>query len=262
MNEKQFIKKWFGVDPHTLSEKRLVEYKDDRFVMYEKGGFVKIYQSPDDDNDTHNGMRFKVIRRAKVGEVDLEALPIWLIEFENGETAYCYAEEICKIAKRMIHTVEVTCGSKEINGYGEVSSYDTGGSASDGCYFKDAAAFLSGKGICYIGENAYDDMMIEICDIEAVHCFGKMNTQTFRRRRREIFRDYGWTRKDFIDMCGGPGFEKVAEFIFNDLSWEEPTTLFDEFSFTPEDLKLFGLTREQVLKVWGEERLDDDTPES
>ena len=42
-------------------------------------------------------MRFEVIRRATEEECDLEAMPLWLIRFENGDEAYCYPEEICKI---------------------------------------------------------------------------------------------------------------------------------------------------------------------
>jgi hypothetical protein len=42
-------------------------------------------------------MKFEVIRRATIGECDLEAMPIWFVRFENGDEAYCYPEEIAKL---------------------------------------------------------------------------------------------------------------------------------------------------------------------
>ena len=45
-------------------------------------------------------MKFEVVRRANLNEVDLEAMPMWFIRFENGDEAYCYPEEICKAEHR------------------------------------------------------------------------------------------------------------------------------------------------------------------
>lgn len=97
MTEQEFQSKWDGVNIDELSEDRFREFKQDCFDLYEATGFLDTFDSPYDDHGEHNGMPFKVLRRAKEGECDLEAMPLWLIEFENGDTAYCYPEEITKL---------------------------------------------------------------------------------------------------------------------------------------------------------------------
>ena len=100
MTEKEFDKKWKDADPDKLSNEELRQFKQDRFEMYEQDGFLDTFDSPYDEQGEHNGMKFKVVRRATSEECDLEAMPLWLVEFENGDTAYCYPEEICKAEKR------------------------------------------------------------------------------------------------------------------------------------------------------------------
>lgn len=100
MTEKEFNKKWNGADPDKLSDEELLQFKQDCFAMYEQAGFLDTFDSPYDEQGEHNGMTFKVVRRATTEECDLEAMPLWLVEFENGDTAYCYPEEICKAEKR------------------------------------------------------------------------------------------------------------------------------------------------------------------
>lgn len=97
MTKKEFDQKWGKVDVDTLSDAEFAQFKQDCFEMYEQTGFNEKFDSPYDDEHEHNGMAFKVIRRATTEECDLEAMPLWFIEFENGDTAYCYPEEICKI---------------------------------------------------------------------------------------------------------------------------------------------------------------------
>lgn len=97
MDEKQFNEKWGNVNADNLTEKQLEMFKHDCFQMYEQTGFIERFNSPYDENSEHNGMKFRVIRRATRQECDLESMPLWLIEFENGHTAYCYPEEICTI---------------------------------------------------------------------------------------------------------------------------------------------------------------------
>ena len=100
MTEKEFDAKWGAVNVDTLDEEAFREFKRDCFDMYEKGGFTDTFDSPYDDCGEHNGMPFRVLRRASENECDLEAMPLWLVEFRNGDTAYCYPEEICKIEQR------------------------------------------------------------------------------------------------------------------------------------------------------------------
>jgi hypothetical protein len=100
MTEKELNEKW-GVDydpccVETIEE--VIEFKNDCFDMYEQGGFSERFFSPYDEMEPHNGMKFDVIRRATTDDdIDLETLPIWEIKFENGETAFCYPEEITKL---------------------------------------------------------------------------------------------------------------------------------------------------------------------
>lgn len=100
MTKKEFEKKWKDADPDKLSDEQLQQFKQDCFAMYEQAGFLDAFDSPYDEQGEHNGMTFKVVRRATTEECDLEAMPLWLVEFENGDTAYCYPEEICKAEKR------------------------------------------------------------------------------------------------------------------------------------------------------------------
>ena len=99
MTEKDFNAKWQHRQVDDMTDEELLEFKNDCFSMYEETGFLEKFDSPYDDEGEHNGMTFKVIRRATTEECDLEAMPLWFIEFENGDTAYCYPEEICKIEK-------------------------------------------------------------------------------------------------------------------------------------------------------------------
>lgn len=99
MTEIEFSKKWSGIGVDNMTDDQLVEFKNDCFDLYESIGFIDRFDSPYDDIGggmrEHNGMKFKVLRRATMEECDLEAMPLWLVEFENGDTAYCYPEEIC-----------------------------------------------------------------------------------------------------------------------------------------------------------------------
>ena len=97
MTNEMFNKKWSNVNIDTLTFDQLVEYKSDCFALWESRGFLDKFNSPYDE-DNHNGKPFKVLRRAEEGEVDIEAMPIWVVKFADGDTAYCYPEEICREA--------------------------------------------------------------------------------------------------------------------------------------------------------------------
>lgn len=99
ITKEEFDKKWDGVDVDLLPDDKFRGFKQDCFDLYEATGFLDAFDSPYDDNGEHNGMPFKVLRRAEEGECDLEAMPLWLVEFQNGDTAYCYPEEITKLEK-------------------------------------------------------------------------------------------------------------------------------------------------------------------
>ena len=99
MTKQEFDQKWSGRDTNEMSYQELKQYKDDRFTMYEEAGFEETYLDPNDADSARNGEKFKVLRRATEGEVEITFMPIWLIEFEDGQTALCYPEEIAKLAR-------------------------------------------------------------------------------------------------------------------------------------------------------------------
>lgn len=52
-----------------------------------------------EESDNRNGKPFKVMKRATEDEADLEVMPLWHIMYEDGQTAYCYPEEITILEK-------------------------------------------------------------------------------------------------------------------------------------------------------------------
>ena len=96
MTETDFRNKWGSIRTDDMTDEQFLEFKNDCYEMYEETGFIDKFDSPYDDEGEHNGMPFKVVRRATQEEVDIEAMPLWFVEFKNGDTAYCYPEEICK----------------------------------------------------------------------------------------------------------------------------------------------------------------------
>jgi hypothetical protein len=99
MTHEEFKQKWGeDVDRTELSFEDAVEIANDAFDMYEEAGFLEAFDSPYEELGK-NGMPFKVLRRGSyvLDDIDLETLPVWLVEFENGEQAMCYPEEICKL---------------------------------------------------------------------------------------------------------------------------------------------------------------------
>ena len=89
---------------NDMNLKQEIEYVNDCFDKYEKEGFSKIFLSPYDLNRVGNnqGKSFKVLGRMRLaaevdnGEYtsDLESLPSWMIQFDDGETMVAYPEEI------------------------------------------------------------------------------------------------------------------------------------------------------------------------
>jgi hypothetical protein len=87
---------------NDVSIEQAREYVNHCFDLYEKEGFAKEYWTPYEDKSLtqHIGKSFKMIKRMGEPEYDLEALPAWLIKFEDGEEIEAYPEEI--ISSQMI----------------------------------------------------------------------------------------------------------------------------------------------------------------
>lgn len=72
------------------------------FEQYEKGGFCESFATPFDLHDwdrPYIGKSFQVTGRVEFYEADLETLPMWHIEFEDGHRMDAYPEEITKIER-------------------------------------------------------------------------------------------------------------------------------------------------------------------
>lgn len=93
-------KTWKDVNLDELDHDELLKNKEACYELYEKTGFLTFLDSPYMKGaNGWNGTPFKVLRRATTDEADLEVMPIWLIQYENGEKAYCYPEEISVLDK-------------------------------------------------------------------------------------------------------------------------------------------------------------------
>ena len=101
MTLEEFNRKWADTSTDNMSAEELRSFKNDCFSMYESTGFLDVFNSPYDELHAHNSMPFKVVRRATEAECDLESMPQWLVQFSDGDTAYCYPEEICRIEKEV-----------------------------------------------------------------------------------------------------------------------------------------------------------------
>ena len=71
-----------------------------------------------------------------------------------------------------------------------------------------------------------------------------MTDEEYAERREAIIFDNGYTREQIVNMCGGKGFEKLAESIFYEVDWQNPETLFYEIDSI--DFDDYGITREMV----------------
>lgn len=83
----------------TIDEERA--FVNDCYDLYEHIGFAETFETPYTDKEKYKGMKFTVLDRVKEfsEEIkegnDLECLPMWKIQFENGDITEAYPEEIC-----------------------------------------------------------------------------------------------------------------------------------------------------------------------
>jgi hypothetical protein len=100
------LHKAFGFD-NPNQTRGLLSYEEEQayvehcFDLYESTGFAETFATPYTDNEKYTGMKYTVLGRVKEWTeeskegADLECLPMWNIQFENGETTIAYPEEIC-----------------------------------------------------------------------------------------------------------------------------------------------------------------------
>lgn len=100
LSVEEFDAKWGDdVDRYALSEEKEKEFVEDAFNMYETGRFSPTFHTPFEDRADMNGVAFQVIGRATTEDCDLEQLPMWKIEFEDGTEDYAYPCEITEIER-------------------------------------------------------------------------------------------------------------------------------------------------------------------
>lgn len=131
------------------------------------------------------------------------------------------------------------------------------GSTFNGECFKDMDAFNNdGDACCYISEFEFDELLEDIDSLTEDFHDGKITTEEFIKDKEELVKHAGWTRNQLVELVGGKGFEKVAEYVLEIIDWQSPYTYWNEYEFEPSDLETFGLTWEMVEKEWGINRKD------
>lgn len=107
LSVEEFDAKWGDdVDRYALSEEKEKEFVEDAFNMYEGGGFSPTFHTPFEDRADMNGVAFQVIGRATTENCDLEQLPMWKIEFEDGTEDYAFPCEITEIERKNLNLAQ------------------------------------------------------------------------------------------------------------------------------------------------------------
>lgn len=94
------LHKSYGFDNPLKSREHLTEEEERAFVKdcfdtYEHIGFTKTFNTIYSDAKKYNGMKFSVLNRLDETACDLEVLPMWKIQLENGDEIGAFPEEIC-----------------------------------------------------------------------------------------------------------------------------------------------------------------------
>jgi hypothetical protein len=85
-------------DEMTKEQER--KFVEECFSNYENEGFAKVFWSQGGDFEEYHNKPFKVTRRLTEDDADLDCLPMWEIEFEDGTNIHAYPDEI--IPREMI----------------------------------------------------------------------------------------------------------------------------------------------------------------
>lgn len=91
---EEFEQKYKNEMRDFMTEEREREFVNDYCNCCEAEGFNNVYWSPYTEWENYYGKPFKVIKRATERENDLEVLPMWIIQFEDGKRIQAYPEEI------------------------------------------------------------------------------------------------------------------------------------------------------------------------
>jgi hypothetical protein len=67
----------------------------DKLFAYYENRQSKTFHTPYSDYQDLNGKRFHILRRLTEKDADIEVLPMWCIETEDGVVIHAFPEEIC-----------------------------------------------------------------------------------------------------------------------------------------------------------------------
>ena len=98
--QQAFDLKWGHVHASQMTTEERKSFNEDLFDLYEKTGFADTFQTTYTDRLPRNGETFEIVRRAsEEDDIEPEALPMWLIKFDDDLTDLAYPEEITKLAR-------------------------------------------------------------------------------------------------------------------------------------------------------------------
>lgn len=125
-----------------------------------------------------------------------------------------------------------------------------GGKTENGYCYKDEEAYKTGEGICYIPEYDLDDLHKDLKEFDSRYENSSMTEDEYRKEREEILLyEYGYTRKNFLDIWGG--LEEFADDTFYMVDWQSPETYANEWDVDEECVKELGYTIEDFNKAMG-----------
>lgn len=95
VNTWEDMKHKYPMERKEMTREQEQEWLADCYFLYEKEGFARCFWSQADDNKKYHEKPFIVIRRTEEKDgFDMECLPAWRIQFEDGEFLDAYPDEI------------------------------------------------------------------------------------------------------------------------------------------------------------------------
>lgn len=145
--------------------------------------------------------------------------------------------------------IEATIGYRSEQD-GKAVDYE-GGSTLNGTCYKDEKAFKNKKGVCYISEFDLEEFEDNCKELAEKLNNGELTAKEYEEDRDFLLSHLGWTYGQILDLVGGKGFEKVAQYVFDMVDWQSPESFWREQDFEENDLETFSLTWDMVERVWG-----------
>lgn len=95
LNSWKDMEQKYPMEREEMTREQEKEWIEDCYSLYEKEGFARCFWSCGGDYKEYHEKPFKVLRRTKESDgFDMECLPAWRIEFEDGKLLDAYPDEI------------------------------------------------------------------------------------------------------------------------------------------------------------------------